>query len=145
MIVPPNNYTEAHFRPDGGKRQCPTQSLSDVTVHEPPGGAGPGGRGSGSAFQQASPGGRCRCLGHAWEAPGREILGCFSSARVFCIVFKNLQHLFISQQLIAFSSWDDSSAWSNILLNRACGKFPVTEPRVQLTLFQNSRGHNCLS
>lgn len=43
MIVPPNNYSEAHFRPDGGNRQCPTQSLSDVSVHESPGGAGPGG------------------------------------------------------------------------------------------------------
>lgn len=131
MIVPPNNYSEAHFRPDGGNRQCPTQSLSDVSVHESPAGAGPGRRGSGPVSRQASraAGAVARATrgkpqeGRFWAA--FHLPGCFVLFLRIC-------------SICLFLSGDDSSAWPNILLNRACGKFPVTEPRVQLTLFQNS-------
>lgn len=132
-VVPPNNYSEAHFRPDGATGSAIAEPVqrrcAPVSGGWARGACSRPASACGTALQHASPCRRCRCPGHAWEAPAKgDFVGCFSWSPGFCIVFKNLQHLFISQQLYAFSSWDDGSAWSSILLNRACRRFPVTEP-----------------
>lgn len=122
IIVPPNNYSEANFRHDGGNRQGPTQSLSNVSVHESPGELGPQGvQRAGLRFRIPA--------SFRWHAV---VQGSPRKGRWCGLLF--IVPRFVVLLLRICSSLLPSPAGMTVLLsptfllNGACGKCPVTKP-----------------